>query len=95
MCHHEGTKLAHQQMIMLEFFQARLELKFTGKIRPAPFRGVKQAKFKVTGKKVKEKTLKNLSPQRDATCQPKNDHVTVVQASWVIVVYWKNPTCTI
>ena len=26
---------------------------------------------------------------------PKNYHVRVVQASWVVEVYWKNPTCHI
>ena len=36
-----------------------------------------------------------MSPQRDPTCQPKNDHARVFQASLVVEVYGKNPTRTI
>ena len=53
-CHHEVTQLVNLKIIMLEFSRHLWQLKFTGKIRPAPFRGEKQAKFKVTGKKVKK-----------------------------------------
>ena len=37
-----------------QFSRNLWQLKFTGKMQPAPFRGAKQAKFKVTGKKVRK-----------------------------------------
>ena len=62
-CHNKVIPFVNQNIFMLEFSSHPWQLKFTGKIRPAPFRGAKQAKFKVTGKKVKKykkKLLKNL-----------------------------------
>ena len=49
---YEVTQLGKQKLNMLEFSRHLGQLKFTGKIRPAPFGGAKQANFKVTGKKV-------------------------------------------